>query len=207
MAVARNAARNQTRAVWAGNGTLSALRYADRSAVAQSTVTITFCRRGAERTADVQTSAGTYQIQLPSTIPYEYSEFSRLLRWKAIGLHDPGDTLLIDVGRPLSHLLFPAAQQRYWTDLTVPEQRLVVTRFADPTDDYQSLPWELLYIGGAFLLQVPGCHLLRDYGVADAAQRCGFDAGQYNARSLQTSIARVTRALKSSAWGLSSSSA
>src|SRR5689334_20520125 len=65
-------------------------------------------------------------------------EDMRLLRWKAIGLHDPGDSLLIAVGDRLSRLLLePNLVMRR-------PPKVVRIQFNAGTDDLIHLPWELL---------------------------------------------------------------
>src|SRR6267142_1919172 len=92
--------------------------------------------------------------QFAGSLPRHFSssihEDLRLLRWKAAGLRDPGDTLLIQVGVRLSSLLFPSDHRADWTNLLAIRPEVVRILFQRGTGDLLHLPWELLHVDGHF---------------------------------------------------------
>src|SRR5689334_11524484 len=98
-----------------------------------SEVVITFSSTPHGKAATIETAASGYEVTLPDRLPHQYREYARLLRWKAVGLHNPGDTLLIQMGRALAELLFPPERADLWASLTAPEVRLVRLRFSNDT--------------------------------------------------------------------------
>src|SRR5690349_9331158 len=50
----------------------------------------------------VSSVRGSFRSSFPHQLPASVKEDLRLLRWKAVGLRDPGDKLLIDVGQRLA---------------------------------------------------------------------------------------------------------
>ena len=106
--------------------------------------------------------SGTREIttSLNPELATSFYEDLRLLRWKSVGVHDPGDTLLNHVGDRLAALIAPPAT---WKEVRLPDgARHVRLRFSQAAHRLMAFPWELLRIDGQFLLRAPGSHLVRE---------------------------------------------
>ena len=89
-----------------------------------------------------------------------FFEDLRLLRWKSIGIHDPGDILLSDVGDRLAALVAPPAT---WENLRLPDDaRQVRVHFSQAAHRLMQFPWELLRVNNRFLIGDRGSHLKRE---------------------------------------------
>jgi tetratricopeptide (TPR) repeat protein len=105
---------------------------------------------------------GTFERIIPRVLSASIREDMRLLRWKATGLHDPGDALLTEVGRRISAIIFPPENRTHWSGLIHTDTNRLRVRFAAGTEDLLHLPWELLHIEGKFVLQKAGSHVVRE---------------------------------------------
>jgi tetratricopeptide (TPR) repeat protein len=95
-----------------------------------------------------------------------FYEDLRLLRWKSVGVHDPGDTLLNHVGERLAALIAPPGT---WEALRLPDGALHVrVQFSQAAHPLMPFPWELLRVNDQFLIGARGSHLVRD-----VPARCG----------------------------------
>lgn len=89
-----------------------------------------------------------------------FFEDLRLLRWKSIGIHDPGDSLLTDVGDRLAALVAAPAT---WERLRLPDDaRQVRVYFSQAAHRLMQFPWELLRVNNRFLIGNRGSHLKRE---------------------------------------------
>jgi tetratricopeptide (TPR) repeat protein len=89
-----------------------------------------------------------------------FFEDLRLLRWKSIGIHDPGDILLTDVGDRLAALV---AAPAIWERLRLPvDARQVRVQFSQAAHRLMQFPWELLRVNDRFLIGERGSHLKRE---------------------------------------------
>lgn len=89
-----------------------------------------------------------------------FYEDLRLLRWKSVGIHDPGDVLLAHVGDRLAALIAPPAT---WEELRLPKgARYVRVQFSQAAHNLLQFPWELLRIDRQFLIGPRGSHLVRE---------------------------------------------
>lgn len=89
-----------------------------------------------------------------------FFEDLRLLRWKSIGIHDPGDILLSDVGDRLAALVAAPAT---WEQLRLPDDaRQVRVQFSQAAHRLMQFPWELLRVNNRFLIGDRGSHLKRE---------------------------------------------
>ena len=89
-----------------------------------------------------------------------FFEDLRLLRWKSIGIHDPGDILLSDVGDRLAALV---AAPSVWERLKLTDgAQHVRVRFSPATHRLMQFPWELLRVNNRFLIGDRGGHLKRE---------------------------------------------
>jgi tetratricopeptide (TPR) repeat protein len=89
-----------------------------------------------------------------------FFENLRLLRWKSIGIHDPGDILLSDVGDRLAALVGAPA---IWERLRLPDDaRQVRVQFSQAAHRLMQFPWELLRVNNRFLIGDRGSHLRRE---------------------------------------------
>jgi tetratricopeptide (TPR) repeat protein len=89
-----------------------------------------------------------------------FFEDLRLLRWKSIGIHDPGDILLSDVGDRLAALI---ATPSDWESLKLTDgARHVRVQFSPAAHRLMQFPWELLRVKNQFLIGGRGGHLRRD---------------------------------------------
>lgn len=120
--------------------------------------------KGGAYTATVTTRDGSYDIDAPDVFAAVIREDMRNLRWKAIGLRDPGDSMLIDAGKRIGDLLFPDHRKAIWRCLRPGEAKQVVVAFAPGTEDLFQVPWELTNANGGFLLADQGSHLVREWG-------------------------------------------
>src|SRR6266852_4598196 len=66
---------------------------------------------GGPYTATVTTPTDSYDVEAPNAFAAVIREDMRNLRWKAIGLRDPGDVMLIEAGTRIGNLLFPLEQK------------------------------------------------------------------------------------------------
>ena len=116
-------------------------------------------------------AAGRYEFRMRSgsrevtssvnpDLAASFFEDLRLLRWKSIGIHDPGDILLSDVGDRLAALVAPPAT---WERLRLPDDaRQVRVQFSQPAHRLMQFPWELLRVNNGFLIGDRGSHLKRE---------------------------------------------
>lgn len=89
-----------------------------------------------------------------------FFEDLRLLRWKSIGIHDPGDILLSDIGDRLAALVAAPAT---WERLRLPDDaRQVRVQFSQAAHRLMQFPWELLRVNSRFLIGDRGSHLKRE---------------------------------------------
>src|SRR5260370_5694098 len=89
-----------------------------------------------------------------------FFEDLRLLRWKSVGVHDPGDILLNDVGDRLAALIAPPAT---WEELSLPDDtRQVRVQFSQDAHRLMQFPWELLRVNDQFFIGARGSHLKRE---------------------------------------------
>lgn len=121
-------------------------------------------KRGSGYTATVRTSAGSYDVEAPDAFAAVIREDMRNLRWKAIGLRDPGDSMLIDAGKRIGDLLFPDDRKNVWDCLRPGEAKQIVVAFTPGTEELFQVPWELTVANGGFLLADQGSHLVREWG-------------------------------------------
>src|SRR6267154_3682353 len=79
-----------------------------------------------------------------------FFEDLRLLRWKSIGIHDPGDILLSDVGDRLAALV---ASPATWEQLRLSDDPMQVrVQFSKAAHRLMQFPWELLRVNNRFLI-------------------------------------------------------
>lgn len=98
-----------------------------------------------------------------------FYEDLRLLRWKSVGVRDPGDVLLSHVGDRLAELIAPAER---WNELgLVNEVRHVRIQFSQAAHGLMPFPWELLRVNDAFLIGAQGSHLVREVPAPAARKR------------------------------------
>ena len=134
-------------------------------------------KQGSPYTASVTTAAGKYVVEAPNAFAVAIREDMRNLRWKAIGLRDPGDSMLIDAGKRIGELLFPEHQKAIWNCLEPGKAKQIVVAFAPGTEELFQVPWELIVANGGFLLADRGSHLVREWGSREypAAQALPID--------------------------------
>jgi len=125
----------------------------------------------------------TFEQIIPRELSASVREDMRLLRWKATGLHDPGDALLIDVGRRISGIVFPLANREDWKGIVHADPNRLRMRFGPGTEDLLHLPWELLHVEGTFVLQKAGSHVVRE---VPTAETCGKE--HWDLRVLHVSL-------------------
>src|SRR6266404_1346822 len=125
--------------------------------------------KGGPYTATVTTPTGCYDIEAPNAFAAAIREDMRNLRWKAIGLRDPGDSILTEAGTRIGNLLFPKHRRTIWNCLEPGEAKQIVVAFAPGTEELFQVPWELIVVNGAFLLADQGSHLVREWGGAPRA--------------------------------------
>jgi tetratricopeptide (TPR) repeat protein len=118
---------------------------------------------------------GTFEHIIPRELSASIREDMRLLRWKATGLHDPGDALLTDVGRRISAIVFPPENRQDWKGILHADLDRVRVRFGADTEDLLHLPWELLHIEGRFVLQKAGSHVVREVPAAETRGKEHWD--------------------------------
>ena len=116
-------------------------------------------------------AAGLYEFRMRSgrrevttgvnpDLAASFFEDLRLLRWKSIGIHDPGDILLSDVGDRLAALV---ASPATWEELRLPDDaRQVRVQFSQAAHRLMQFPWELLRVNNRFLIGDRGSHLKRE---------------------------------------------
>ena len=98
-----------------------------------------------------------------------FYEDLRLLRWKSVGVHDPGDVLLNEVGDRLAELI---ASQETWDELRLPNDALHVrVQFSQAAHRLMPFPWELLRVNGRFLIGTRGSHLVREVKAPGGTRR------------------------------------
>src|SRR5690242_6858997 len=129
-------------------------------------ISVRLTAKGGPYTAAVTTPAGSYDIEAPDAFAAVIREDMRNLRWKAIGLRDPGDSMLIEAGKRIGDLLFPEHRRAIWSCLGPGEAKQIVVAFAPGTEELFQVPWELMVVNGAFLLAHQGSHLVREWGPA-----------------------------------------
>lgn len=116
-------------------------------------------------------SAGQYEFRMRSgssevttcanlDLAASFFEDLRLLRWKSIGIHDPGDILLSDVGDRLAALV---AAPEIWERLRLPDGAMQVrVQFSQAAHSLMQFPWELLRVNNRFLIGDRGSNLKRE---------------------------------------------
>jgi tetratricopeptide (TPR) repeat protein len=104
----------------------------------------------------------TYERIILRELSANIREDMRLLRWKAIGLHDEGDALLTEVGIRIANLVFPPQDRGSWEQVVHAGTDHLRVRFAPGTEELLHLPWELLHLEGRFVLQHSGSHVVRE---------------------------------------------
>jgi tetratricopeptide (TPR) repeat protein len=114
---------------------------------------------------------GTFERIIPRELSASIREDMRLLRWKATGLHDPGDALLIDVGRRISSIAFPPENRKDWKEIVHTDTNRLRVRFGADTEDLLHLPWELFHIEGRFVLQKAGSLVVREVPTAETREK------------------------------------
>lgn len=119
-------------------------------------------RQGERYTATVTTPAGSYDVEAPDAFAATIREDMRSLRWKALGLRDPGDAMLTEAGTRIGNLLFPQEHKAFWSCLDPSEPKQIVVEFAPGTEELFHVPWELVLANGEFLLARKGSHLVRE---------------------------------------------
>ena len=98
-----------------------------------------------------------------------FYEDLRLLRWKSVGVHDPGDLLLNHVGDRLAALIAPPAT---WEELQLPDSALRVrVNFTQAAHRLMPFPWELLRVNDRFLIGPRGSHVVRDVPALGGTRR------------------------------------
>ncbi len=98
-----------------------------------------------------------------------FYEDLRLLRWKSVGVHDPGDLLLNHVGDRLAALIAPPAT---WEELQLPDSALRVrVNFTQAAHRLMPFPWELLRVNDRFLIGPKGSHVVRDVPALGGTRR------------------------------------
>jgi tetratricopeptide (TPR) repeat protein len=117
----------------------------------------------------------TYEHTFTHEISATIREDMRLLRWKAVGLHDEGDALLNEVGARISNLLFPPDDRINWEEVIQGRPNRVYVRFSKGTEELLHLPWELLNIDGRFVLQDLGSHIIREVSAFRSPERIPGD--------------------------------
>jgi hypothetical protein len=127
-------------------------------------ISIRLNARGGPYTAAVTTPRGSYDIEAPDAFAAVIREDMRNLRWKAIGLRDTGDSMLIEAGKRIGHLLFPERRRPIWNCLEPGEAKQIVVAFAPGTEELFQVPWELMVANGTFFLAGKGSHLVREWG-------------------------------------------
>ena len=98
-----------------------------------------------------------YSRTIPRELTAGIHEDMRLLRWKAAGLQKIGDALLSEAGDRLGEHILPAAESGRWSQLVAPTPADTTLRFGIGVESLLHLPWELLRIGGRFVLGERGC--------------------------------------------------
>jgi tetratricopeptide (TPR) repeat protein len=116
-------------------------------------------------------SAGRYEFRMRSgrsevttrvnpDLAASFFEDLRLLRWKSIGIHDPGDILLSDVGDRLAALV---AAPAIWEGLRLTDGAMQVrVQFSQAAHRLMQFPWELLRVNNRFLIGDLGSNLKRE---------------------------------------------
>lgn len=100
------------------------------------------------------------RTRVNADIATSFYEDLRLLRWKSVGIHDPGDTLLNHVGERLAALIAPSAT---WQELNLADEpRYVRVQFSQAAHRLMQFPWELLRVNDHFLVGSRGSHLKRE---------------------------------------------
>jgi tetratricopeptide (TPR) repeat protein len=101
-----------------------------------------------------------FTTNLRPNVAASFYEDLRLLRWKSIGVHDPDEMLLKDVGDRLAALI---ASPETWNELRLPSDAVQVrVQFSQAAHRLMPFPWELLRVSKQFLIGAPGSHLVRD---------------------------------------------
>ena len=108
-----------------------------------------------------------FEHVIPRELSASIREDMRLLRWKAMGLHDPGDELLVDVGRRISRVVFPSENRDGRKAVVHGNPERLRVKFGAGTEELLHLPWELLHIEGRFVLQKAGSHVVREVPASD----------------------------------------
>jgi len=116
-------------------------------------------------------SAGRYEFRMRAgrrevttsanpDLAASFFEDLRLFRWKSVGIHDPGDILLSDVGDRLAALVAAPAT---WEELKLSnDAKYVRVQFSQAAHRLMQFPWELLRVNDRFLIGEGGSHLKRE---------------------------------------------
>ncbi len=124
-------------------------------------IKISFENSGDLFSAHLVLPSGSYSVAIPPPLTMSLQESFRGLRWKAAGLENKGDVLLIEVGIELAQLLFPAGQRSVWKVVSNDESKYLELHFSPGSLQLLQFPWELLYLDGRFLLSAEGSTLVR----------------------------------------------
>src|SRR5260370_16464367 len=96
----------------------------------------------------VRTGAREITTDVDADLATSFYEDLRLLRWKSVGVRDPGDVLLNHVGDRLAELI---ASPERWNELgLLNEMRQVRVQFSQAAHRLMPFPWELFRVN---------CHL------------------------------------------------
>jgi tetratricopeptide (TPR) repeat protein len=108
----------------------------------------------------VRTATREFTTVIDADLATGFYEDLRLLRWKSVGVRDPGDVLLNHVGDRLAELI---ASPDRWNELgLVNEVRQVRVQFSQGAHRLMPFPWELLRVDNEFLIGARGSHLVRE---------------------------------------------
>src|ERR1700744_4037468 len=108
---------------------------------------------------EFRTRSGSIEVTTPVNpdLAASFFEDLRLLRWKSIGIHDPGAILLCDVGDRLAALVAAPAR---WERLRLPDDAMQVrVQFSQTAHRLMQFPWELLRVNNRFLVGNRGSNL------------------------------------------------
>lgn len=108
----------------------------------------------------VRSGARELTSAVDADLATSFYEDLRLLRWKSVGVRNPGDVLLNHVGDQLAELI---ASPERWQELGLRnEVRQVRVQFSQAAHRLMPFPWELLRVNNEFLIGARGSHLVRE---------------------------------------------
>lgn len=117
----------------------------------------------------VRSGAREITSAVDADLATSFYEDLRLLRWKSVGVRDPGDVLLNNVGDRLAGLI---ASPERWEELRLRnEVRQVRVQFSQAAHHLMPFPWELLRVNHEFLIGAQGSHLVREAPAAAGRSR------------------------------------